>query len=111
VTNLRYYLDEDVNHGPKVADELRRRGIDAVTALEAGRAGREIPDQEQLEYATGQGRVMVTQDVRFRPRLPHGGLVVMQRRLSPGDYIDYLETLSEQFGPGDLADQTYYCDL
>lgn len=110
MTNLSYYLDEDVNYRPAVADELRRRGISALTALEAGRAGREIPDQEQLDYATSQGTVMVTQDVRFRPRLPHGGLVVMQRRLSPGDYID-LQDLAEQFGPGDLADQTYYCDL
>ena len=111
MTSLSYYLDENVNYGPKVAEELRRRGIDAITTLEAGRADQEIPDQKQLEYATSQGRVMVTQDLRFRPHIPHGGLVVMQRRLSPGDYIDYLQDLAERFGPGDLADQTYYCDL
>jgi hypothetical protein len=81
VSGLGYYLDEDVIHGPLVAGELRKRGLDAVTALEAGRASQEISDQEQLEYATGQGRVMVTQDVHFRPRLPHGGLIVMQRPL------------------------------
>lgn len=111
MSGLRYYLDEDVIHGPLVAEELRKRGVDTITALEAGRAGREISDQEQLEYATGQGRVMVTQDVHFRPRLPHGGLIVMQRPLSLEDYFLYLEILAEQFSPGDLDDQVYYCQV
>lgn len=52
---LSYYLDEDVIHGPIVAAELREHGVDAITALEAGRAGQGIPDQEQLEYATKGG--------------------------------------------------------
>jgi len=111
VSGLHYYLDEDVVHGPAVASELRNRGVDAITALEAGRAGREISDQEQLEYATRQGRVMVTQDLRFRPRLPHGGLVVMQRPMRLGDYILYLQVLAERYGPGDLNDQVHYCQL
>lgn len=55
MSGLRYYLDEDVVHGPGVATELRRRGVDTIAAVEAGRAG-----QEQLEYATREGRVMVT---------------------------------------------------
>lgn len=54
---------------------------------------------------------MVTQDVHFRPGLPHGGLVVMQRPLPLGGYILYLEILADQFGPGDLDDQVHYCQL
>jgi len=111
MSGLRYYLDEDVVHGPVVATELRKRGVDTVTAVEAGRAGQGISDQEQLEYATRQGRMMVTQDLRFRPRLPHSGLIVMQRPLSLGDYILYLQILAEQFSPGDLDDQVHYCQL
>lgn len=111
MSGLRYYLDEDVIHGPGVATELRKRGIDTITALEAGRAGQEISDQDQLEYATSEGRVMVTQDLHFRPRLPHGGLIVMQRPISLGDYILYLQLLAEQYSPGDLNDQVHYCQL
>ena len=108
---LSYYLDEDVICGPIVATALREQGIDAITSLEAGRAGRGIPDHEQLEYATRQGRVMVTQDVHFRPHLPHRGVIVMQRPLSLGDYILYLQILAEQFRPGELDDQVHYCQL
>jgi hypothetical protein len=35
----------------------------------------------------------------------------MQRPLSLGDYILYLEILAEQFDPGDLDDQVHYCQL
>lgn len=42
---LRYYLDEDGIHGPGVATELRRRGIDSITALEAG-----APEFTQRQY-------------------------------------------------------------
>jgi hypothetical protein len=108
MSGLRYYLDENVVHGPVVARELRARGVDAITALDAGRAGQEIADQEQLEYATRDGRVMVTQDLRFRPRLPHGGLIIMQRPLSLGEYIRYLQRLAERLSPGELNDQVHF---
>lgn len=111
MSGLRYFLDEDVIRGPVVARELRARGVDATTALEMGRAGQGIPDQQQLDYATRQGRVMVTEDLHFRPTLPHGGLVVMERPLSLGDYMLYLEVLAQQFGPDDLGDQVHYCQL
>ncbi len=42
MSGLRYYLDEDVVHGPVVATELRKRGVDAITAVEMGRAGQGI---------------------------------------------------------------------
>lgn len=54
---------------------------------------------------------MVTQDAHFRPSVPHGGLIVMQRPLSLGDYILYLEILAEQFDPGGLDDQVHYWQL
>jgi predicted nuclease of predicted toxin-antitoxin system len=42
---------------------LRQRGVDALTAQGAGRCG--LPDKEQLEFATDEGRVMVTFDPDF----------------------------------------------
>lgn len=110
MSRLRYYLDEDVVRGPTVAEHLRRRDVDTITATEAGRAGQRISDQDQLDYATREKRVMVTEDLHFRARLPHGGLVVMQRPLSLGDYILYLEVLAEQAGIDGLQNLTHYCE-
>jgi hypothetical protein len=55
---LRYYFDEHVSAA--IATQLRTRGVDVESAYEAGRAGRKISDIEQLEYATSQGRVLVS---------------------------------------------------
>jgi hypothetical protein len=57
-----YLLDEDVP--PAVAPELRRRGIDAISVHEVGRAGHGIPDAEQLGFAIGQQRAIVTYNRR-----------------------------------------------
>jgi len=55
---IRFYFDQ---HYPKpVARALGQRGIDALTAQEAGRCG--LPDPNQLQFATSQDRVMVTFD-------------------------------------------------
>lgn len=52
---LRLYLDED-SSAHALAHNLRLRGIDVTTVLEAGRAGQ--TDDEQLEFATAQGRAI-----------------------------------------------------
>lgn len=44
----------------RLADELRRRGYDAVSCLEAGRSNQEINDAEQLAFATAEGRAILT---------------------------------------------------
>jgi hypothetical protein len=82
--------------------------VDAVTAGEAGRAGRGIPDQDQLDFASAEGRILVTQDLHFQPDLPHGSTVVMQRPLSVGEYVLYLQVLSGDYEPDGLADQGHY---
>ena len=54
---LALYLDEDSMDQSLVA-ALRARGVDVITATEAGMLGRS--DSEQLDYATGQGRMLYT---------------------------------------------------
>ena len=56
---MKLYLDEDLS--PTIVDLLRRRGLDAVGAHEAGKAGR--PDLEQLRHASAEGRAIVTRNV------------------------------------------------
>jgi hypothetical protein len=76
------YLDECVDR--PVAEDLRRRGFDVLTAIESGRAG--YPDRAQLEYATSQGRVILSYDRLDFRRLhttflqtgrPHRGNIIL----------------------------------
>lgn len=55
---VRYYFDQHMD--PAVARGLRLRGIDALTAQDAGRCGYADPDQ--LAFAAAAGRVVVTHD-------------------------------------------------
>ncbi len=55
---IKFYFDEHVPQA--VADGLQRRGVDVLTVHAAGRGG--APDDEQLVFASQQGRVMVTMD-------------------------------------------------
>ena len=58
---LRYFADQ---HLPRpVVDGLRRRGVEILTAQEAGRCT--LPDSDQLAFAATEGRVLVTFDPDF----------------------------------------------
>jgi predicted nuclease of predicted toxin-antitoxin system len=98
----------------RVAEGLRARGVDAVSVHEVGRGNRRIPDAEQLQYATEQGRVFVTYnradfqalDARWRSQgSRHGGILRCVERRIPrraiGDLVHALEAMSRE--RGDLA--------
>ena len=75
----RLYADEDFPL--EVVEVLRRAGHDVLTAFEAGRANRSIPDAEVLVFATGQQRAVLTlyrwHFVALHAANPaHAGLVV-----------------------------------
>ena len=54
----------DVHVPLAIAEQLRRRGVDVAHAVEQG--ADHLEDEELLELAKRQGRVMVTQDIGFR---------------------------------------------
>lgn len=54
----RLYADENF-HG-RAVEELRKLGHDVLTVREAGNADTGIPDDEVLEYATQQSRILLT---------------------------------------------------
>jgi len=56
---MRFYLDEDVPVA--VADALRRKKIDVLTAAEAGNV--QCSDRAQLDYAARTGRCIATRNV------------------------------------------------
>jgi len=53
---IKLYLDEDVN--PRLAQDLRHRGYDALATGEV--SNYRLSDRDQLEYARGQGRTLLT---------------------------------------------------
>ena len=109
---LRYYFDEHIK-GP-IARGLQSRGVDVLTAQEAGMADRALSDLYQLQYAASLNRVLVTEDrdfVRLAYALtPHAGVILLQRLLSIGESIEYLELMAQVTEPEEIHDQLVYCD-
>ena len=54
----------DVHIPQAITEQLRRRGVDVLTAMEDGST--ELPDDELLERATQLGRVLFTHDILFK---------------------------------------------
>ncbi len=106
--SLRFLLDEDISQ--RVAEGLRARGIDAVSVQEIGRGGQGVPDEEQLAYATEQGRVLVTYnrddfrrlEVKWREEgQQHAGILWCLERVTLrraiGDLIRALLAASQEY--------------
>ncbi len=75
---MKLYLDEDIPAA--VAPALRRHGLDVVTTVEAGNGG--ASDPEQLEWASRQGRTMVTRTAR--DYIPLARTRLQEHRAHPG---------------------------
>jgi hypothetical protein len=94
VSSFKVYFDEDAMDTDLVA-ALRSRGVEVVTVLEAGLAGR--TDEEQLAFATARGCVLYTFNVSDFCRLhaqwmssgrEHGGMILVpQQRFSVGEQL------------------------
>jgi hypothetical protein len=88
------YVDEDAAEAAVIAG-LRARGVDLLTTAEAGRAG--TSDEQQLEFASNNGRAIYTLNLRDFARLhseflaatrSHGGIIVIpEQRYSVGEKI------------------------
>lgn len=79
---MRLLLDEDLS--PKIAEILRRNGIDAVSVHDIGRSG--LSDKSQLEHSASEGRCFVTRNRNdyiiltrqfFASNKPHKGVLVV----------------------------------
>ncbi len=92
--SIRLYFDEDAQ-ARAVAHNLQLRGVDVTIAVDEGRVG--LPDNEQLNYATKQSRVICICNLRdFIPLhtnyvtqgKPHCGIILIhQQRFSIGEQV------------------------
>jgi hypothetical protein len=84
---IKFYTDEHV--GRAVVRGLRQRGADVLTVPEAGLLG--ASDEEHLERARAEGRVLFTQDEDFlrlhAAGVSHAGIAYAPQGTSIGDII------------------------
>jgi uncharacterized protein with PIN domain len=107
---LRLYFDEDAMDDA-LAEALRIRGVDVLTAFEAGMIER--PDEDHLDYATSKGRVLSTFNVADCCRIhaayqnssrPHAGIVLgRQKQHSIGEQMRRLPKLTAARSPEQMA--------
>jgi len=91
---IRLYVDED-DMDKDLVQALRARGVDVMTALDAGMI--ECSDEEHLDYATAQGCVLYSFNVGDFYRLhtahmtqgkSHAGIILaQQQRYSVGEQM------------------------
>ncbi len=101
---VAFYMDVHIPQA--ITDQLRRRGVDVVTAIEDGCA--ELPDDQLLEQAQTLGRLLFTQDIRFkalaedwqRRGRPFAGLLFgHQLRGTIGQYVKDMQLIAEASDP------------
>jgi predicted nuclease of predicted toxin-antitoxin system len=108
----KLYLDEDVHR--RVANALRIRGFDVVSAHEVGRRG--VTDQQQLDYAISQERSLVTFNVVDYVKLNneyiasgkrHYGIILSKQ--SPiGEMVRRLLRLLDKFTADELESNLWW---
>jgi hypothetical protein len=106
---ISLYLDENLS--PKIAAQLRRRGIQVVTAHELGTLG--DTDENHLKRALEMGCVFCTHDIDYlimvSEGIQHAGIVFgIQEKHSIGDWVKGLELICSVYSPDDMKNHVEY---
>jgi hypothetical protein len=105
----------DVHVPQAITDQLRRRGVDVLTAAEDGTT--QLNDEDLLERVRGYGRLLFTQDIRFKARAedwqrqerPFAGLAFgHQQGGSIGQYVASLELIAKASEPAEWQNVVEY---
>ena len=106
---IKLYLDEDVD--PLLSEVLRDRGADCLSTKDAGNLGR--TDPEQLSFATEQGRVILTFNVKdfvqiareYTTSNQHHSGIIVSNHLPFRELLRRTLVLLKYHTQEDLADQ------
>lgn len=116
---MRLALDH--HYSPAIAGELRKRGHDAVAAIE--REWHYLSDEESLAACAAERRALVTNNVAdFMVIIracavegqSHAGVIFTSDRTMPrtratiGRYVAALSELHEEHSDGDFADRVHW---
>ncbi len=113
---LALYLDVHVPRA--VADGLRLRGVDVLTAQADG--SDRLSDPDLLDRAMALGRVLVSQDEdllqeaarRQRAGIPFAGVAYAhQLRITIGQFIADLQLMATAYEPADMLNRVEYLPL
>jgi hypothetical protein len=108
-TGIRFYLDENLPIA--IATQLKRRGIETVTARDLNALGQS--DDDHLQQATTMGYVFCTNDADFveidTQGIEHAGIVFgQQHKHGIGDWVRHLELIHSVFEREDMWNNVEY---
>jgi predicted nuclease of predicted toxin-antitoxin system len=106
---IKFHLDENVSQA--IANGLRRRGIDVSTTPEENLIAK--LDEEQLNFAVSQKRVIFTQDTDFlrlhHREISHYGITYCQQKSkSIGEIVQGLMLISQVLEVEEMIDPLEY---
>lgn len=105
---IKFYMDEHIPRA--VTDGLRRRGVDVLTAQEAGI--HPADDDEHVKLAVREGRVIFTQDMDFlrlhAAGISHRGVVYVPQQTLIGYMVRGLMTVYDILNPEDMVDHVEF---
>ncbi len=92
--DIKFFLDENIS--PQVAEQLQRKGIEAVSVREVELLG--DTDDNLLVLAIEKGYVLCTQDIDFLQMVAsgteHTGIIFgHSRKMGIGDWVNGLERI------------------
>lgn len=115
---IRFLSDEDFNNAIVRGLRLRLPGIDIERVQDAGLRGR--LDEEILEYAAQQGRVLLTHDVttlitlanaRVESGAPMPGVFAVNQRVGIGRIIEDVVLIVECSAPDEWTNVVHFLPL
>ncbi len=113
---ISFYMDVHVRRA--ITDELRRAGVDVLTAQQDGCG--ELSDPQLLDRATSLGRVLFSMDDdllteatrRQIEGLPFAGVIYAhQLRITIGQAVRDLRLIAEVYAPSDIANRVEFLPL
>ena len=114
---VRLFTDEMIS--PRLAEALRARNYDVQSCEEAGRSRQEIPDDEQLLYATQTGRAILTFNATDFYRIEaewkaagqrHAGIILSPQIQDVGALLRYVMRHLDSVEPNVQTDTLLWLD-